>query len=491
MRRFMRDPILLTGAILLLSLGAYMLRGTAVLRNVSLTMTGGDAAGLRHRLAVDLARQAPDFGLSISIQPTRGSEAALDAVERGDVDIAFVQGGLASARNTRIRQVSALHIEPLHLLADPELFHAIVRDGLGALAGHSINVGSSSSGTYALSSEVLEFVGLQPSTANVPPASSNNDDRTFIQNTLGYADLFKAARSELPDALFTVSSLPSPLATLMIEQHGFRLVELAFGEALSLQALNELGESPAAGSIDKRLIFRTLIPNHTYSVRLAEPPEPLTTLGTRMLLVAHERVDEQVIQRLLDALYDSNFAQAERPPLEPSLLDLPAEFPLHAGAQAYRQRNKPIIAGDAVDYVEKVLAIAATVVGGGFFLFQWSLRRVRRRREASLASYIERVLTIEKESLENEVAAQLDLAELIRLQGELAKIKSQAVSKFANGELEGEALIQGLLSLVNDARDQLTRLILHQRENIEQQSSIEQRSPDEIWKQQAHTEIDK
>lgn len=170
--------------------------------------------------------------------------------------------------------------------------------------------------------------------------------------------------------------------------------------------------------------------------------------------------------------------------MEPSLLDLPAEFPLHAGAQAYRQRNKPIIAGDAVDYVEKVLAIAATVVGGAFFLFQWSLRRVRRKREASLAGYIQRVLTIEKESLENEVAAQLDLAELIRLQGELAKIKSQAVSKFATGELEGEALIQGLLSLVNDARNQLTRLILHQRENIEQQSSIEQRSADEIWKQQ-------
>jgi hypothetical protein len=358
------------------------------------------------------------------------------------------------------------------------------------LAGQSINVGSASSGTYALSNEVLEFVGLQPATPDAPTATSSIDSRTFIQNTLGYAELFNADASELPDALFTVSSLPSPLATWMIEQHGFRLVELSFGEALSLQALNELGEAPAAGSIDKRLLFRTTIPNHTYSVRLAEPPEPLTTLGTRMLLVAHERVNEKVIQRLLDALYDSNFAQAERPPLEPSLLDLPAEFPLHVGAQAYRQRNKPIIAGDAVDYAEKVLAIAATVVGGAFFLFQWSIRRVRRRREASLASYIERVMTIEQESLQNEVAAQLDLAELIRLQGELAKIKSQAVSKFANGELEGEALIQGLLSLVNDARNQLTRLILHQRENIEQQSTLEQRSPDEIWKQQTETKPD-
>ncbi len=487
MRSLVRDPILVITAILLFSLAAYMLRNTVVLRNVSLKMTAGDAAGLRHRLAVDLARESPDYGLEISILATRGSEAALEAVERGEVDIAFVQGGLANERTTHIRQVSALHIEPLHLLVDSELFQSIERDGLGALAGHSINVGSSSSGTYALSNEVLGFIGLEPANANTPDSRSSRDDRTFAQNTMGYTELLEAELSQLPDALFTVSSLPSPLATWMIEQHGFRLVELAFGEALALQALNELGEPQAVGSIDKRLIFRTTIPNHTYSVRLAEPPEPLVTLGTRMLLVAHERVDETVIQRLLDALYDSNFAQAERPPLDSSLLDLPPEFPLHVGAHAFRQRNKPIIAGDAVDYVEKVLAIAATVVGGAFFLFQWSVRRVRRRREASLASYIERVLTIEKESLENEVAAQLDLAELIRLQGELAKIKAQAVSKFANGELEGEALIQGLLSLVNDARNQLTRLILHQRENIEQQSSIEQRSPDEIWKQQAHT----
>jgi hypothetical protein len=204
-----------------------------------------------------------------------------------------------------------------------------------------------------------------------------------------------------------------------------------------------------------------------------------------MLLVAHEKVEQAAVQRLLDALYDSSFAQAERPPLEPSLLDLPPEFPLHIGAQAYRQRNKPIIAGDAVDYAEKVLAIAATVAGGVFFLLQWSWRRVRQRRKASLAAYIERVLLIEQELLENEVAARLDLSELIRLQEELAKIKSQAVSKFANGELEGEALIQGLLSLVNDTRNQLTRLILHQRENIEEQSTIEHRSSDELWKQQA------
>lgn len=171
--------------------------------------------------------------------------------------------------------------------------------------------------------------------------------------------------------------------------------------------------------------------------------------------------------------------------IEASLLDLPPEFPWHDGAELYRQRNKPIIAGDAVDYLEKVLAIAATIAGGTFFLIQWYLRSNRRSREASFASYMERVIQIENESMQNELAAQLDLATLIRLQRELAVLKSDAVSKFAAGKLEGEGLIHGFLALVNDARNQLTRLILHQRENIEQLAATQNHTVDEVWLEQS------
>jgi hypothetical protein len=158
---------------------------------------------------------------------------------------------------------------------------------------------------------------------------------------------------------------------------------------------------------------------------------------------------------------------------------------LHLGAELYRQRNKPIIAGDAIDYLEKVLAIAATVAGGTFFVVQWYLRSNRRKREASFASYMERVIQIENESMQNELAAQLDLATLIRLQRELAVLKSEAVSRFAAGKLEGEGLIHGFLALVNDARNQLTRLILHQRENIEEIAASQNHSVGEVWLEQS------
>jgi TRAP-type uncharacterized transport system substrate-binding protein len=475
LRRRLRDAALLLLGILLLGSAVSMLVDFRPRRLATLKLTAGDVNGLRHRLAVDFADEARSQGLQIKIQPTDGSEAALLAVDRGEFDLALVQGGLRGKNLDNVRQVTALHVEPLHLLVKPELFAAIEQRGLAALEGATINVGSSGSGTQALSKEVLDFVGLVNST----------DDSLYRPNELAYEQLLSVSAELLPDAIFTVSSLPSPVATHLIRAHRFRLVPLNFGEALSLQALVELGAPEGYGDIDKRLIYKTQIPSYTYSVQRAEPPETLTTFGTRMLLVAHESVDPAVVARLLDALFESDFAQAERPPLDTSLLDLPPELPMHAGAIYYRQRNKPVIAGDLVDYVEKLLAIAATLLGGTFFLAQWYFRMLRRRRESNLAHYIVRVTQIEKEALDNEVAAQLNLAALIRLQNELAKIKAEAVQRFASGELEGESLIQGFLSLVNDARNQLTRLILHQRENIEEESQALHASSDELWRAQS------
>jgi hypothetical protein len=85
-----------------------------------------------------------------------------------------------------------------------------------------------------------------------------------------------------------------------------------------------------------------------------------------------------------------------------------------------------------------------------------------------------------------ELAAQLDLASLIRLQRELAELKAEAVTRFAAGKLEGVGMINGFLGLVNDTRDQMTRLILHQRENIEQLAAQQHTKPGEVWLEQSH-----
>lgn len=478
MRQRARELLLLLGlGVCSLLLSLVWLWPARAPRIVPLKMTAGDVTGLRHKLALELADEAARLGIQIEVLPTGGSDLAIQGLAGGKFDLAFVQGGLANERASSVRQVSAMHIEPLHLLVKPDLSLEIEEAGLEALSGKTVNLGPTGSGTNLLAAAVLTFVGLQPKSPTVTEG--------FEPRVLGYGDLMKLEATDLPDAIFMVSSLPSSVADFLIEQREYQLVSLAFGEALALEAFLQLGDPISVGSIDKRHLFETHIPAFTYSVSPAAPPTSLTTIGTRLLLIANDRVPSEVVVRLLDLLYDSEFARAERPPLEASLLDLPPEFPMHPGAEKYRQRNKPLIAGDAIDYWEKIIAITATAAGGTFFMIQWYLGRSRRNRAASIASYMERVLAIENASMQTELSAELDLAALIRLQLELAKIKSEVVRKFAAGELEGEGLIQGFLELVNDARSQVTQLILHQRENIEQQAAQEPLAAGKLWNEQS------
>jgi len=249
---------------------------------ITLRMTAGDGSGLRHRLASDFALEAFKAGIQIDIKPTEGSEAAMEKLGNGEFDIALVQGGLTSNPDSPIRQISALHIEPLHLLVKSEFQQTVSEKGLSSLAGRRINLGARGSGTHSLATSVLRFAGLR--------VDGGKGCASFLPNSLNYAELLEAEFVELPDAVFTVSTLPSPIADFLADKHDFRLVPIPFGEAFSLEAFSELGTGPAVGSVDKRHVYSTTIPAFTYRVEPASPLEPLSTIGTRLLLVAHKRV---------------------------------------------------------------------------------------------------------------------------------------------------------------------------------------------------------
>jgi hypothetical protein len=63
-----------------------------------------------------------------------GSEEALDLVNSGKVDCAFVQGGLGVGDRPNVRLVAMMQIEPLHLLVRKELAEKVA-DHLTALDG--------------------------------------------------------------------------------------------------------------------------------------------------------------------------------------------------------------------------------------------------------------------------------------------------------------------------------------------------------------------
>jgi len=198
-------------------------------------------------------------------------------------------------------------------------------------------------------------------------------------------------------------------------------------------------------------------------------------------MVAHQAVSSRAVRRLLETVFSPHFAQLTKPPLDSTTLSGSPEYPLHDGTLEYAEFNKPLVAGDVIDLLEKGTSLVGGVLGGAFFLWQWVRHRYRRKRELGFESYIVKVAAIEEQALGLEMQAMLDLGELLKLQRELGRLKNEALARFAEGKLEGEQLMSGFVSHVNDARNYLNRLILHERENLEDRAIEQKRPAQALW----------
>ncbi len=309
-QRNLRDVFLLGMGLLVIALGTWYVLHSPKPKPKQLTCTGGSEVGLRHKLAFELAPDAKRNQIELILTGTSGSEDALQQVESGAIDLALVQGGLNNETYQHVQEVTPLHVEPLHLLVKPTLAEAIARRGLAALGGHSINVGTLASGTCALSQEFLNFLGLTA----VSDESALLDDHQYRVRHRNYENLLTDDDGEqLSDAIFTISSLPSPIVKHLVEQYAYQLVPLPLSDAFSLDAYVYRHPQSGASRFDKRRIHETSIPAFTYSVSLAQPPQRLTTFGTRLLLVANDRVAADSIDQLLQAIYQSSLTKDARP----------------------------------------------------------------------------------------------------------------------------------------------------------------------------------
>jgi TRAP-type uncharacterized transport system substrate-binding protein len=421
-------------------------------RHHGLSITAGSFQSTRHQLSQVLQRNVSGLGLELDPRETAGSEEALDLVNAHTLDLAFVQGGLRVDGRPNVRQVATLNMEPLHLLVKTELAEKVTAH-LTALDGKTVNLGAVGSGTHSLAIEVLRFAGLHPQ----EPGRSGG----YVGTAMSRHDFASIKdRTGWPDAIFLVSSLPSETAKVLVHEHDYRLVPLAFGEAFSLDALNGTDSSHGhrRSMVEKGRIGATTIPAFVYQVEPPVPAVPLPALGTRLLLVAHRDVNVEAVRRLVDAVYSTEFASASRPPLDVKLLDLPPELPWHEGTRIYLERNTPVVSGVLMDSAHKGFAILAAAASGLFVLWQWLKQRNRFLRDRGFNKYISEVTRIEEKAAHLEHRSAGSRQELLALRDELARLKTEALDLFTKGDLAGHELLQGFLVQVNDVRDYVTRL---------------------------------
>jgi TRAP-type uncharacterized transport system substrate-binding protein len=441
------------------------------------TLTAGSLETTRALIAGRLVAALVEHGLQARLVETAGTEESLAGVDRGAVDFALVSGAFRIERYPRVRVITPLYVEALHLLVKEDLAEDVGR-GLDALRGHTVDVGPHGSATAGLATAVLDFAGVAPGGTTATDG--------YVARFSGLDELMalveRGDRAALPDAVLHLATVPSRIALALIRSGGYRLVELPFAEAFRLGVL--LAKDPASvdsGEIERRQVSDTVIPAFTYEIDPAIPAAPLHTIGARLTLVANAGVPAEAVARVLDTIFSAEVAQVTSPPIDPSVMALPSQAELHAGAMEYLRRDKPYVTDDTVNALSNSLSILGALAGGALFLWQWWRQRTRARRDETFGTYMLRVADVERRIAALELSATLELEPLAELQRELLELKSEALDRFAEGDLGDQAALSDLLTPINAARDHIGNLILHIRDNLEERADAEGRAANALW----------
>lgn len=413
-------------------------------RTAKFSLTAGNLAGIRTRFAQLLAETAQSHQLELELQSSAGSGDALERVDSGEISLAFVQGGLNSVNYPHVRRLASLHVEPLHLLVSDEI-HESVSGHLSNLRGKSINVGPVGSGTNELATEVLSFLHL--------------GEGDYTPNHFSYQQLTNPDFGQLPDVVFTVSSLPSPVAQYLIEQKGYRLIAIPFAESFQIHWLDQ---ASLTSDINRRRVTAARIPAFAYQVDPPRPETSIETFGTRLELIANENISDDAADRLCQAVYQSAFGTVFGAEDAVALLQKESTFPLHDGARAYLNRQSPVSTGRVIEVTEQLVGIFGAALGGLLFLWQWLKRTRDRRRDREFVASVQRVVEIETATLAFEQDESMALADLERMQEELGTIKMELIERYRNGYLEGADMLSDFLKHANDASELITRIVLHE-----------------------------
>ena len=457
-RRTSQLPVM--AAMLLASVGLVALGGVLVARSwkprsLKVAMTT-DLALNQAMLGKQIAAGARRHGLVVTLADRPAG--ALEALERvdgpGSMDLAMVAGGITRREYPNVRQVTALGVMPLHLLARPEL----AGGGLGRLRGRRINLGPPGTATRAAALDVLAFAGFRPPDGASPgdfqaegwPSGEIERRLARLRAATG-ADRQRMA-AELPDAFFNLTPMPSILARDLVAVAGYRLVPLPFAEAYCLDRI-----SPPASDevrVDRSSFAAADIPAYTYGIDPAVPAAPCRTVATRLVLVARASTPTEAVARLLATVFDGPVARLAEPP---PLRGQSPQFPLHPGAEQFMRRNEPLLTPEMASGLGK-LAGGVGAFASGIVAFYGFLRLRQLRRFESYYHEIRRIELVAR-GLESDPAAPADPVALRDyLEGRLLDLKSQALADFAEGGLKGEGLMSGIVSLVNDTRASLDRL---------------------------------
>ncbi len=260
------------------------------------------------------ARLLKKDGISLEVVSTAGSVENFQLLKKGEVPLALVQGGSATADDKeRLQSLGSLFLEPVWIFTRKQKSIHRFTD----LKGSRVAVGATGSGTYLLAVQLLSAAGVSASNTTLVPADSAQAMALLSQGEI--------------DAAFFVASPEAPIIGRLLKQSGLGL--LSFERA------------PAYSRLFPFLTPITLAEG-VLNLKQNIPSHDTTLVAASANLAARTDLNESLIPALLNAVTK-----------------------VHAGGSALAQsRQFP-----SVDFVDLPLNEDARryIAEGPSFLFRW------------------------------------------------------------------------------------------------------------------------
>lgn len=213
---------------------------------------------------------AEEKGFEVQIVPTAGSVAALQMLEQGEGDVAFVQGGIAAQGNPEIvSSLATVAFEPVWIIYRHDLSPDTQLDALLQLQGMRIGIGEPGSGTNQLARQLLSDVGI--------------DDSNTTLLELPTSETHAALRAATMDAAILVADIESPALRDILADRELDLVGLRHADALA-----------------RRHPFLTVLtlPEGTLDLVAIAPPSDIKLLATEANLVIRNDLHPDLLRLL-------------------------------------------------------------------------------------------------------------------------------------------------------------------------------------------------
>ena len=306
-------------------------------RHYDLSISGGGMLTKSHHLAKVLQEEAIRANISLLITPTKGSFQALNDLNDGTLDLAFVQGGIDVVGYENVRQVASIAPQLIHFLVkgDVKTIHDI--------RGKIVNLGEKNGGPSIVSNQILRFSGLVP-------------EVDYVETNFSDEQLLGMKAANLPDVIVQVSYAPSATVDFLVQKRGYQLLEMSFPPSLALR----MG-----------WVADTKILAYTYQISPPVPAKDIQVVGVNLNLLANKDVDAYAIAALLPVLYSPQVASRFSFPITEDKMLTPSGFPVSDGAEVYLASKQPYITAQTIDQIKGIFGLVMSLLSVVLVVFKW------------------------------------------------------------------------------------------------------------------------